>query len=405
LSVQIDEAWKIWSQECDACGQLDFFGLQRQAVRSVIEAGECLVRMRPRYASDGLHVPFQLQILEPDYLDHNKTEYTKSGGRIIQGVEFDPIGRRVAYWLYPEHPGEVLINYLRSSLRSERVDARYVLHIYEKDREQVRGVPWFAPVIINMRDLDEYAEAELVRKKIEACFAAFVTQPEGADGPTIGPMRKEDREEVETVEPGMVRYLAPGEEVSFGTPAGSGAGYREFMRDHQTRIASGLGVTYEQLTGDLSNVNYSSYRAGLLSFQNFMDQFRWLTFIPMFCIPIRKWFIDYSFITGRIANPEYETEWHVPSYGSVDPVKDATATKARIRMGIQSWSQAVSEQGYDPDEQLASIKKTNEAWDRAGVVMDCDPRKRTESGAAVSQSNPDRQTNGNPAAKEEEDNP
>ncbi len=105
-SEQIDEAWKIWSQECDAYGQLDFFGLQRQAVRSVIEAGECLVRMRPRYASDGLHVPFQLQMLEPDYLDHNKTEYTKSGGRIIQGVEFDPIGRRVAYWLYPEHPGE-----------------------------------------------------------------------------------------------------------------------------------------------------------------------------------------------------------------------------------------------------------------------------------------------------------
>ncbi len=85
-----------------------------------------------------------------------------------------------------------------------------MLHIYEKDREQVRGVPWFAPVIINMRDLDEYAEAELVRKKIEACFAAFVTQPEGAEGPSIGPMRKEDREDVETVEPGMVRYLNAG---------------------------------------------------------------------------------------------------------------------------------------------------------------------------------------------------
>ncbi len=385
ITQQIDKAWRIWIQECDADGQLDFYGLQRLAARSVVEGGECIVRLRPRYVSDGFHVPFQIQVLEPDYLDLNKTQNT-STGYIIQGVEFDKLGRRIAYWLYPQHPGEVLIPWITSNmLRSERVDARYVLHIYRKDRAgQVRGVSWFAPVLVSMRDLDEYCEAELVRKKIEACFGAFITSPDAADTVPLGQPQVEDHQLVETMEPGMLRYLRPGEEVTFGAPSGSGSGYKEYMSDVQTRIASGLGLTYEQLTGDLSRVNYSSYRAGLLSFRNNIDAFRWLTFIPMFCAPVRNWFIDLAAASGRIAQPEYGTEWHPPSYGSVDPVKDAEATLARIRTGTQTWEQAVGEEGFDPVEQLAAIKRINEAMDDAGIILDSDPRRRTRNGGPVS---------------------
>jgi capsid protein len=187
------------------------------------------------------------------------------------------------------------------------------------------------------------------------------------------------------MEPGMIRYLRPGESVEFATPTSHGEGYRDFMRDVQTRIASGIGLTYEQLTGDLSNVNYSSYRAGLLSFRNHIDAFRWLTFIPMFCAPIRRWIIDAAFAAGHIARRDYGTEWSPPSYGSIDPEKDANAARSKIRMGLQTWEQAVGEEGYDPEEQLAAIKRTNKAWDDAGIVLDCDPRQRTSSGGAVSE--------------------
>jgi lambda family phage portal protein len=386
LVKQIDDTWKIWVTECDADGQLDFYGLQRLAARSIVESGECLVILRPRFSSDGFYVPMQIQLLEPDYLDESKTEKTKTG-KIIHGVEFDLIGRRIAYWLYPEHPGEVLIDYMKSMGASTRKDAQYILHIYRKDRQQVRGVPWLAPAIVSIRDLDEYCEAELVRKKIEACFASFVTQPEANEGPAIGETSTQNSQVVETVEPGMIRYLKPGEDVKFGVPSGTGAGYRDFMRDVQTRIASGIGITYEQLTGDLSNVNYSSYRAGLLSFRNHIDAFRWLAFIPMFCNPIRRWFIDAAFAAGRIDAREYGTEWSPPSYGSVDPVKDIDAMLSRIRSGVQTWEQAVAEEGYDPQEQMAAIKRINQAWDNNGIVLDCDPRKRTKVGGSITAAN------------------
>jgi lambda family phage portal protein len=388
LAKQVNDAWRIWVDECDADGQLDFYGLQDLAVRTVIESGECLVRRRRRFSDDGYRVPMQIQIVEPDYIDTGKTEETKTG-RIIQGVEFDLIGRRVAYWLFPDHPGDIAAGYSRASIASRRVPADSILHIYRKKRQQVRGVPWLAPVIIALRDLDEYSEAELIRKKIEACFAAFITQPEGTEPVPIGATESNSEGQMEeTLEPGMIRYLRQGEDVKFAVPGGTGQGYREFMRDYQTRIAVGIGLTYEQMTGDLSNVNYSSYRAGMLSFRTRMDQFRWLCFIPMFCNPVRRWFVDSAFAAGLIQARDCPTEWSPPRYGSVDPQKDAAAMLVKVRMGAQTWEQAVGEEGYDPEEQLAAIKRINEAWDRSGIILDCDPRQRTASGAAVNQSNP-----------------
>jgi len=382
LAKQINEAWKIWVDECDSDGQLDFYGLQRLVVRTVIESGECLIRQRPRRTDDGLHVPLQIQVLEPDYLDTDKTQKIDTG-IIIQGVEFDLLGRRAAYWLFGEHPGDVAAGYKPSSMVSRRIPAQYILHVYQKDRQQVRGVPWFAPVVIHMRDLDEYREAELVRKKIEACFAAFVTQPEAEQGPALGEASTASDQTVETLEPGMIRYLRPGEEVAFASPSSHGEGYRDFMRDMQTEIASGLGLTYEQMTGDLSNVNYSSYRAGLLSFRTGIECFRWLNFIPMFCRPVRKWFVNQAFAAGRIPEADYGTKWCPPGFGSVDPEKDTKAALMDVRSGRQTWDQMVSEMGYDPEEQLEEIRRTNEAWDRRGIILDCDPRRRTAVGGAI----------------------
>ena len=91
-------------------------------------------------------MPLQLQLLEPDHLDASKTGEAPGGGFVIQGVEFDALGRRRAYWLYPVHPGEVAM-VRKASLVSQPVPASSVLHLFDRLRPgQVRGVPWFAIV-------------------------------------------------------------------------------------------------------------------------------------------------------------------------------------------------------------------------------------------------------------------
>jgi len=281
------DLWNTWVKECDAEGQLDFYGLQLLVARTVRESGECLVRLRYRLPSDGLSVPLQLQVLEPDYLDHTRFENLPNGGWIQHGIEYDAIGRRAAYWMYKQHPGELAPNL--NGLVSYRVAATDVLHIYEKTRPgQSRGVPVLAPSMLKMRDLDDYEEAELVRKGIEACFAAFVKTD--VDGLTMGeasPESESSARRIENLSAGMIQYLKPGEDVTFGSPSGV-QGYNDYIRTQLHAIAAGAGITYEQLTGDLSQVNYSSIRAGTLEFRRMVEQWQWLTFIPMFCEPILK---------------------------------------------------------------------------------------------------------------------
>lgn len=80
LDETVDWLWTEWTAACDADGQLDIFGLQTLAVREMIEAGEVLIRRRPRRLSDGLSVPLQVQIIEADLLDNTRNGDLADGG-------------------------------------------------------------------------------------------------------------------------------------------------------------------------------------------------------------------------------------------------------------------------------------------------------------------------------------
>ena len=371
--ARVSEAWRRWIDVCDADGALDWYGLQSLVARAVVESGECLVRFRPRRSDDGIYPPLQLQVLEPDYLDAAKNGRTETG-YVISGIQYDLIGRRIGYWLYTWHPGERLPG--AGMPTSAFVPASEVLHIYRKDRPgQERGAPWLAPVIMRLRDLDDYEEAELVRKKIEACFAAFIIG--GDPARTLGAARTDGMgQRIEQFEPGMITYLGDSEDVRFATPQPS-SGYPEYVRHQLRAVAAGLGMPYEVLTGDLSQTNYSSIRAGLLEFRRMIDQFRWQVLIPQLCQPVWDRFTE-----ALGAEEAVPVTWTPPRWEWVDPAKEADAMQTNIRNGLMTWREAVAEMGYDPDEQLAEIAATNAAWDRAGVVLDCDPRRVTRSGSA-----------------------
>jgi lambda family phage portal protein len=191
-------------------------------------------------------------------------------GHVMEGVQFDEMGRRVAYWLFSYHPGGVLILNPRGGIVSQPVPADQIMHVYSVLRPgQVRGVPWLAPVMMALRDLDDYCDAERVRKKVEACVTAFVQQPEGVDGDPLGIAGTDPSSglPVESFQPGMVEYLKPGQDIKFNNPLPAG-GYREYKMTELQGIMAGIGLPYELGTGDMSQVNYSSWRGGMLGFRN-----------------------------------------------------------------------------------------------------------------------------------------
>lgn len=365
-----------WAKVCDADGQLNFAGIEALVCRTVKESGECLVRVRLRRPEDGLPVPIQLQVLEPDFLDSTKNGPAANGNLLIQGIEFDLIGRRVAYWLFENHPGETNLSLVGSST-SRRVLADSVIHIYEKARPgQVRGVPVFAPVMRAMRDLADYQDADLIRKKVEACFSAFVVQPPGHDPLTLGiASNSEDgTQRFESFEPGMVEYLRPGEDVKFGDPKPS-EGIAEYMQVQLHGIAAGLGITYDMLTGDLSQVNYSSIRAGLVEYRREAEQWQWNVFIPMFAEVVWRKFVDAAELVGVStgATPDYRVDWTTPRWDYVNPLDDVNADIAAVDGALQSRSEAIRRRGYDPKKVFAELGAEQELLTGLGLIADPAP--------------------------------
>ena len=390
----LDAKFEAWAKECNADGRPGYYGMQALGVRSIFERGDSLLRYRQRLPSDGLTIPLQLQLLEGDFLDHAKNGVVETG-YIIQGVEFDKIGRRVAYWLFGSHPGNnVNTNWFgRGGVQSARVPASEIEHGYILERiGAVRGVTWFQAVIASLSELDGYQDAERVRKRVEACLAAFVSQPEGEGNP-LGPVSTNAAgQRIEEFAPGMVTYLPGGSKVDISEP-GASSGYSEYVRVEQHEIAAGLCLLFPLLTGDLSQSNYSSNRFGALGLKAIVEFIQWEYIIPFICEPVWKRFVDMCRIAGFVpTDTDYGVEWAPPAFELLDRAAESEADTSQVRNGTMSWGQAVARQGYDPEKQLAEIAYWNKKMDDAGVIVDTDPRRVARTGAV--QKNADGGVNG-----------
>ena len=154
-------------------------------------------------------------------------------------------------------------------------------------------------------NLDQYDDAELVRKKTAAMFAGFITRQSPEDQLLGEGEADELGVAMAGLEPGTLQVLEPGEDVKFSDPADVGGSYAEFLRVQFRAVAVAMGITYEQLTGDLSGVNYSSIRAGLLEFRRRCEAIQHGVIVHQMCRPIWRAWMDAAVLSGALAAPGY----------------------------------------------------------------------------------------------------
>lgn len=351
-NARIAELWKRWIDRCDITGRSDFYGLQAQIERTRSEAGECLVRFVPTQWTGEGDVPLRIQVLEPDYLDSDRHARINERSDIRYGVEYQ--GQvPVAYWIFDEHPGDTSAMPRRRGYASTRIDASEILHVFKPLRPgQGRGVSEFAPVIKRLRGLDDYDVAEVMRKKIAACNVAAVTSPAGLPGASIAPTTTDlEGNRVEQFRPGMFAYMKPGESVTFHDPKPSGD-YAPFNSVQLHAIAAGLGIPYELLTGDLSEVTYTSHRGGLVQFRGMVEADQWQVIIPQVCTPITDRFTRAAKRLDAGVDPNTTWTYTPPRFGLLDPAKEIPAMIAAIQSGVDSYPNVVTREGYDWREKL-----------------------------------------------------
>ncbi|GGC70740.1 phage portal protein [Chelatococcus reniformis] len=378
--------------DIDADGRLNLYGLQALALGTIVEAGEVLIRKRIRRPSDGFALPFQIQVLEPDFLDTSIDGPQPNGNYAIQGVEFNAIGRRVAYYLFDQHPGSLMLG-RRMATRGQRVSADFVAHVYRVDRPgQVRGVSWFAPVILRIRDFADYTDAQLIRQKIAACFAAFITTDEdgdfgvpNADG-TIQPADPQGNYPVESFEPGMVERLRSGESVSFATPPTT-QDFGPYASATLHEVAAGLGIPFETLTGNLGEVSFISGRLGRINFRSNVDAWRWNMIVPQMLDPLAAWTLEAAAVATGSTEP-FRLGWTPPRWEMLNPAEEIAAAKDAIRSGLSWLSEEQRVAGYDPEDVRAGIIEDLAWLDANEVTLDVDPRRVTNRGVAQKNADP-----------------
>lgn len=381
---RVDSLWYEHWQACAETNRATFDGGQLLGIGELVEAGEFLVRRVYEPASAGLPVPFSFQVLESEYLDDTRDRALDDGGAVVGGVEVDPAGLPRAYWLWREHP-QAYTAFTRRGLVSVRVPATEVCHVYEPTRTgQLRGVSWFAPALLRLHDLDAYDNYELIRKKAEACLVAIVFNGDPAEtlGSTDGldPTVKDGYgTRIESFEPGMIAY-SQGRDIRMNDP--KGATDTGFVRQQLHACAAALGLTYERLTGDLSQVSFISGRMGEIQFRPRVREVQDVLLIPRFGERVWRWWQQAAFAAGRIDRPDYWARWDRPRWESIQPLEDASAALLRARAGQETVPDQIAADGRDPVEELDQLEAWNAELDRRGIVLDSDPRRIDKRGQA-----------------------
>lgn len=359
----LQKLWEDWTDEADSRGQLNFYGLQALAFRSMIEGGDCFIRFRTRRPGEMDTVPLQLQVLEAEHVPLNKTLIGENGNAIIGGVERDATDEAVAYWMYRHHPAEHAASVLGSGLSEVRVPAADVCQLMNVRRPgEARGEPWLKPVLPALLDVRKYDDAERVRKNAAAMHGGFIRTPGAPDVDEVVARVVDDGATfadvvVDPLEPGTFPVLPPGFSVEFSKPADLGRQYEAFMRHQLMSIAVAVSSTYEQLTHDWRGTNDRTYRASMLEFTRMVRSSQWHLVVFQFCRPVWRRFVSEAILSGAWTPQEgvsmrdvMRCRWDMPARGYINPLQEVAAYIQAVAAGFTSQERVANELGNESAE-------------------------------------------------------
>lgn len=370
----LERGWQTWckAKNCDITGQQSFNAIMRMAVRrKKVDGGIFFLKV----VTDGGYLPFKLQLLEVDELDESAFETHGDGRKVVGGIEYNTFNRPIGY------------NFKRFDVTGTEyretvyVEAQHVIFYFSKTRpSQVREISDMAKTITRTRNINEFLSAQAIKERILACFSVFIKQqfPQAGMGFRDSKVKDSGRYDYQgkTVTPGLIQYLNPGDEVQAVNPAGQATDANQFTKLQLQMVSAGQGLSYESISRDLSNANYSSARQGAIEDeQTFTEDVEGLMEIMD---EIYETFVIYMVLEGRVNIPNFWADrypwfshrWVKPPKKWIDPLKEASANKIALQTGQKTWAEQAAENGRDWREQVDEIADVIEYGKAKGVNME-----------------------------------
>ena len=377
LNQKIEHYWRIWckKQNCDVTGTQSFNAMMRMAIqRKKVDGGILILK---RYTGGGL-VPFKLQALEVDELDLTSVAPRHQGNKVAGGIEYDPYNKPVGYWIR-----QYSIDGM-DAVEPTYIEAKDVIFFYTKNRpSQIREISDRTPTMIRIRDVNEFMRAVSVKERILACLSAFIKRalPQsgigryggGGTGANAG---TDERYQGKTLTPGMIQYLNPGDEVQVVNPSGQATDATAYMKQEIRLVGAGQGLSYETISRDMSESNYSSARQGMieddLTYEEDKEQ------LLEIMDEIYESFVISLVLAGKVSISDFWGEkkevylshsWIQAPKRWIDPLKEANANRTALNTGQKTWADMAAENGKDWKEQVDEIAEIMEYGMKKGIDM------------------------------------
>jgi lambda family phage portal protein len=403
LNEDIRDAFNDWWHEAGSvhtAGLMNGHDIERYLIHNLVESGEAIVRIVRKPFGDS-SIPLALELIESDRLMDQWTQRTAPNGNVIRmGVEMDQWHRPTAYWCWPVHPGDFEFATFSPSAFI-RVPAEDIIHLYIIDRwPQSRGIPWFHAAMKRLNNMGGYEEAEIIAARGSAAIMGFIESP---DVPT--PDDVEDGKRVDDMEPGQVRHLLPGEKFTGFNPSRPNAQVDPFIRLMLRGVAAAIGISYETLSRDYSNTNYSSARAAVLEDR---DLFRVLQhwFIGRFRQRIHREFMQAAVLANQLSIPDFlvnekkymRVHFKPRGWTWIDPQKEVSSYTAAVRSGFMTVTDVVEQtnNGRDAADVFKARRQELDAMAELDLVFDTDPAQVNQKGIAQPETAPEEEV-GKPA--------
>ena len=384
VNRRIEAAWQSWchADRCHVGGRLSMAEILRLAIMAVAESGEVFLRIIPE-AFGRSRVPLGIEIIESDYCDEGKS-YGKdaNGDQWRMGVKVNRWGRPISYAFRTVHPGDI------ANARGGEVievPAEQIIHLFITERPgQTRGAPWVSSAIKRLHHLDGYEEAEVVRARANSSLMGFIQSPEGElQGDEVY-----DDDRVSRFEPGVFKYLAPGETINVPQLDAPDGQFEPFLRGMLRSVAAAIGCSYETISRDFSQSNYSSSRLSLLEDR---EQWRMLQdfMIEHLAQPIYERWLAAAVGSGQLRLPDYEAmperyeavHWYPRGWAWVDPQKEVQAYRDAVRAGFKTQAQVIAESGGDLEDLLVARSNEVDRAEQLGLQFDTNPADDAQGGA------------------------
>lgn len=382
VNSAIEDAWDEWCKpgNCHVGGSLHFADIERLLLGETFEAGDVFVRLHRR----GPQVPLSLEIIESERLADDHEIRPENGNIVRQGVEVDEFYRPVAYWIKAWHPGELMLPAVTQ--RIERVPAEQILHLKQTDRwPQVRGVPWMHAAMQRLNQLGEFQDAAVVAARIGA--EKVMVLKENEDGRLADQLGEEENDGTLTwnSSKGQVDILPSGTDIVNWAAPYPDANFDPFVRAALRDVAAGFGVSYESLTRDYSQSNYSSSRLALLDDR---DGWRVLQqwYIRIVRQPLYEQWLQAALLAGAIprvsleqyalSRRKYEAIKYKPrGWSWVDPTREVAAYKEAEKAGYITKADVIAQTagGADIEDFIQARRRELDLLEQHGITTDTAP--------------------------------